>query len=64
MNYSYRPPDMDVRVIMSRLDIKLGCQMMGMFLIVVFPFCAAKMRSRKKKSGCVPVDERRKRGFV
>ena len=34
MNYSYRPPDTDVRVIMSRLEIKLGCQKMGMFLIL------------------------------
>ena len=34
MNYSYRLPDMNVRVIMSRLEIKLGCQKMGMFLIL------------------------------
>ena len=33
MKYSYRLQDMDVRVIMSRLAIKLGCQKMEIFLI-------------------------------
>ena len=33
MKFSYRLKDKDVRVIMSRLEIKLGCQKMGIFLI-------------------------------
>ena len=69
MNYSYRPPDMEVRVIMSRLEIKLGFQKMGMFLIVVYieaphPFVRGQNAQQQKKSGWMPVDERRKRGLV
>ena len=60
---------MDVRVIMSRLEIKLGCQKMGMFLIVVYieapyPFLRVQNAQPQKKSGWLPVDERRKRGLV
>ena len=54
---------MDVCVIMSRLEIKLGCQKMGMFLIVVYieaphPFLRGQNAQPQKKSGWVPVDER------
>ena len=60
---------MDVRVIMSRLEIKRGWQKMGMFLIVVYieaphPFLRGQNAQPQKKSGWVPVDERRKRGLV
>ena len=38
---------MDVRVIMSRLEIKLGCQKMGMFLISQVDYALKrKLRSR------------------
>ena len=33
MKYSYRLQDMDVRIIMSPLATKLGCQKMEIFLI-------------------------------
>ena len=59
MNYSYRLPDMNVRVIMSRLEIKRGWQKMGMFLIVVYieaprPFLRSQNEQpQKSQVGCL-----------